>query len=259
MIRLGTSGFSYDDWVGPVYPPDLPKWQWLPYYAQLFDTVELNVTYYRLPNRKTVQGWVDRTPDGFLFSVKANRELTHVREDPDYAGFVDSLAPLREAGKLGCVLAQFPFSFHPSQGSRQYLQQLRQGLKDLPVVVEFRDVAWVQEATFELLRHLDIGYCCVDEPQLEGLMPPIVRASGPLGYVRLHGRNAAKWWDHQQAWERYDYTYSEEELREWVPRLHELERGLPIVLVYANNHYRGQSMQALRVLQQVLAEVGGAG
>lgn len=259
MIRLGTSGFSYDDWVGPVYPPDLPKWQWLPYYAEQFDTVELNVTYYRVPNLKTVQGWVDRTPAGFLFSVKANRELTHERKDPDYPGFVRSLAPLQEAGKLGCVLAQFPFSFHPSQQAQRYLQQLRQGLDDLPVVVEFRDVSWVQEATFHLLRELGFGYCCVDEPQLEGLMPPIVHASGPLGYVRFHGRNAAKWWDHQQAWERYDYSYTEEELREWVPRLHELEQGVPIVLVYANNHYRGQSMQALRLLRQMLAEAGGAG
>jgi uncharacterized protein YecE (DUF72 family) len=94
----------------------------------------------------------------------------------------------------------------------------------------------------------------VDEPQLEGLMPPVVRATGPLAYVRFHGRNAAKWWDHQQAWERYDYTYTDEELREWLPRLQELEEAVPVVLVYANNHYRGQSLQALRQLRMILAE-----
>ena len=79
MIRLGTSGFSYDDWVGPVYPPELPKREWLAYYAREFDTLELNVTYYRVPDPRTVRGWVERTPEGFLFSVKANRELTHER------------------------------------------------------------------------------------------------------------------------------------------------------------------------------------
>ena len=193
-----------------------------------------------------------------MFSVKANRELTHERKNPDFAGFTQSLAPLQVSGKLACVLAQFPFSFHPGQQSREYLKALRQGLAGLPVVVEFRDRAWVQDQTFQLLRELDLGYCCVDEPQLQGLMPPVVWASGPLGYVRFHGRNAAKWWDHQQAWERYDYTYSEEELREWIPRLQELEAGVPLVLAYANNHYRGQSLQALRLLRTILAEANAA-
>lgn len=254
MIRLGTSGFSYDDWVGPVYPPDLAKREWLAYYAREFDTLELNVTYYRVPDRRTVQGWVDRTPEGFLFSVKAFRELTHERKKPDFAGFLEGLAPLQQSGKLACVLAQFPYSFHPGQQSRVYLKQLRQGLAEIPTVVEFRDRAWVQEPTFQLLRELGLGFCCVDEPQLEGLMPPVVRATGPLAYVRFHGRNAAKWWDHQQAWERYDYTYTDEELREWLPRLQELEEAVPVVLVYANNHYRGQSLQALRQLRMILAE-----
>ena len=258
MIRLGTSGFSYDDWIGPVYPAELPKREWLAYYAREFDTLELNVTYYRVPDPRTVQGWVERTPEGFLFSVKANRELTHERKHPDFAGFTQSLAPLQESGKLACVLAQFPFSFHPGEQSREYLQALRQGLAGLPVVVEFRDRAWVQHQTFQLLRELDLGYCCVDEPQLQGLMPPVVWAGGPLGYVRFHGRNAAKWWDHQQAWERYDYSYSEEELREWIPRLQELESGVPLVLAYANNHYRGQSLQALRLLRTILAEASAA-
>jgi uncharacterized protein YecE (DUF72 family) len=259
VIRLGTSGFSYDDWVGPVYPADLPKRDWLAYYARECDTVELNVTYYRVPDHRTVQGWVDRTPPDFLFSVKAHQDLTHERKDPDFGGFVQSLAPLRESGKLACVLAQFPYSFHPGQRSREYLKVLREGLSELPVVVEFRDRAWVQEDMQQLLRQLELGFCCVDEPALPGLMPPVVWASGPVGYVRFHGRNAAKWWEHEQAWERYDYSYTEEELREWLPRLHELERAAPVVLAYANNHYRGQSLQALRLLRQLLAEASGAG
>jgi uncharacterized protein YecE (DUF72 family) len=254
MIRLGTSGFSYDDWIGPVYPANLPRRSWLGYYAQQFDTLELNVTYYRLPARKTVDGWIDHTPDDFLFSVKAHGSLTHERLDPDFAGFVQAVDPLAQSGKLACVLAQFPHAFHPTPANQEYLAQLRLGLAELPVVVEFRDRAWVSEATFAMLRQLRLGYCCVDEPDLPGLMPPLAVATSGLGYVRLHGRNAAHWWEHAQAFERYDYTYRRQELEEWIPRLRALEEHSDPVLVYANNHYRGQSVDALRQLSLLLAE-----
>ena len=137
MIRLGTSGFSYDDWVGPVYPADLPKRSWLSHYAELFDTVELNVTYYRVPEPKTVMGWVDRTPEGFLFSVKAHQSLTHEREEAGFAAFHDSVAPLAQAGKLGCVLAQFPHSFHATAANRDYLPRRRGGPGEVAAVAEF--------------------------------------------------------------------------------------------------------------------------
>lgn len=253
MIRFGTSGFSYDDWVGPVYPADLPKWGWLGYYAQQFDTVELNVTYYRLPDRKTVAGWVKRTPESFLFSVKAHQSLTHDRQAADFEGFRHSLAELLEAGKLACVLAQFPHSFHPNKANRDYLPVLREGLGDLPTVVEFRDSAWVSDETFAQLTALNLGFCCVDEPRLPGLMPPTSWATGPLAYVRFHGRNAANWWEHEQAWQRYDYTYADSELEEWLPRLRGLDGTVPLTLVYANNHYRGQSVNTVRLLQMLLA------
>ncbi|MCJ7512241.1 MAG: DUF72 domain-containing protein [Anaerolineales bacterium] len=254
MIRLGTSGFSYDDWVGPVYPVGLPRRGWLGHYAQQFDTVELNVTYYRLPASKTVEGWVAHTPADFLFTVKAHGSLTHERQAPDFAGFVLSAQPLKESGKLACVLAQFPHAFHPTPDNREYLARLREGLGELPVVIEFRDSAWVSEATFERLRQLDLGYCCVDEPALKGLMPPVAVATSSLGYVRFHGRNAARWWEHEQAFERYDYTYRRDELEEWVPRLRDLEANTSLTLVYANNHYRGQSVDALRQLSLLLAD-----
>jgi uncharacterized protein YecE (DUF72 family) len=254
MIRLGTSGFSYDDWVGSFYPPELPKRDWLAYYAREFDTVELNVTYYRIPEARTVAGWIERAPPGFLFAVKAFGGLTHERKDPDFAAFVEAIEPLREAGKLGCILAQFPYSFAPNPGNWAYLQRLREGLDDHRVVVEFRQQGWVQPSTFERLRVLDLGFCCVDEPKLEGLMPPEARATASVAYVRFHGRNARKWWEHEQAWERYDYTYPEAELKEWIPRLSALEREAEVVLVYANNHYRGQSVDTLRALRAMLAE-----
>ena len=155
MIRIGTSGFSYDDWLGPVYPAGLPARDQLAFYAREFSTVELNVTYYRVPDARTVAGWARKTPDDFLFSVKAYQGLTHERAAPDFAGFVSALQPLVAAGKLGCVLAQFPYSFHPVPENRDYLRRLRDGLGGLPVVVEFRNAGWVTPQTFELLRSLD--------------------------------------------------------------------------------------------------------
>jgi uncharacterized protein YecE (DUF72 family) len=254
MIRLGTSGFSYDDWIGPFYGEGQARTEWLPFYAEEFDTVELNVTYYRVPSQKVVAGWADRTPAEFVFSVKANRELTHERKRPDFEPFVNSLDPLIRSGKLACVLAQFPYSFHPNPTNRQYLSFLREGLKHLPVVIEFRDRAWVTDETFAALESLDFGYCAVDEPQLRGLMPPVARASGPVAYVRFHGRNAEKWWQHEHAWERYDYSYSDDELREWVPKIHGLDSESSPVLVYANNHFRGQSIETIRKLRRLLGE-----
>jgi len=135
MIRIGTSGFSYDDWIGPVYPKALPKSEQLGFYAREFTTVEVNSTFYRVPEQRTVEGWVRKTPPGFLFSIKAHQGLTHERESPDCASFVTALQPLLESGKLGCVLAQFPYSFHASVTNRAFLHELRRGLAGIPVVV----------------------------------------------------------------------------------------------------------------------------
>jgi uncharacterized protein YecE (DUF72 family) len=252
MLRIGTSGFSYDDWIGPVYPQGLPAREQLTFYASLFSTVEINVTYYRIPSSITVAGWVRKTPDSFLFAVKAYGELTHERESHDFRGFVEALRPITESGKLGCVLAQFPYSFHPTLENADYLRRLRAGLDEVPVVVEFRNAGWVKDETFDLLRKEGLGYCCVDEPRLKGLMPPIAVATSPIAYVRFHGRNYAKWYAHEEAWERYNYTYSEEELREWVPRLRELDAEVPLTLVYFNNHFEGQSTKGARDLSQLL-------
>lgn len=254
MIRLGTSGFSYQDWIGEVYPEDLPHWQWLSFYATEFDTVELNVTYYRLPAEKTVRGWVERTPADFQFTVKAHQSLTHDRSEPDFSAFSGRMAPLREAGKLACILAQFPYSFRPSGETRAYLERMRAAWQDVPLVMEFRHADWVLESTFSLLEQLGIGYCCVDEPALKGLMPSLSRFTAAPAYVRFHGRNAARWWNHDEAWQRYDYTYTREELQGWVPKLKELEHQSPLTLVYANNHYRGQSVDTLRKLKELLAQ-----
>jgi uncharacterized protein YecE (DUF72 family) len=257
MILLGVCGFSYEDWIGPVYPPGLPKSSWLSFIAGQVDSIELNVTFYAYVAHRTVSGWAERTPPDFTFSAKLHRDLTHERGRLDCRPFLEQLQPLREAGKLACVLAQFPYSFKPTEANRAYLGRLKEGMGDLQLVVEFRERGWLSPETFDELQLRQIGYCAVDEPQIGRLMPPMDRVTAPIGYVRFHGRNAAKWWSHEHAWERYDYSYREQELEDWVPRLQQMEQQAARVMVYANNHYRGQALNTLRILRRLLARAGG--
>jgi uncharacterized protein YecE (DUF72 family) len=260
MLHIGTSGFSYADWVGPFYPDSLRRGDFLEYYAQEFETCELNFTYYRIPDARTLESMSARTPQGFTFTLKANREMTHEREGAASAfpQFVAALDPLIQTGKLGCVLVQFPWGFKNTPENRDYLAQCRDRLhsprtgETLPTVVEFRNREWINDEVFAILRDLDLGYCCVDQPRFRSLIPPIARATSEVGYVRFHGRNAAKWWKHDEAWERYDYTYSAEELKEWVPKIQDLDGETRDTYVFANNHWQGQAVDTARQLRMLL-------
>lgn len=254
MIHIGTSGYSYDDWVGPYYPPEVSKPGWLSFYAREFQTCEINFTYYRLPDARTLALMADKTPDGFLFTVKASKELTHEREAgvDAFPKFVQALHPLLEKGKFGCILAQFPYSFHPTQDNRDYLMTFRERLEPLPLVIEFRNAQWLTPGTFSLLQEHRLGFCCVDEPRLKGLIPPLAEATSDVAYVRFHGRNAKKWWRHEQSWERYDYTYSKEELAEWVPKIRDLDAKARHTFVFANNHWHAQAIDTARQLRLLL-------
>jgi uncharacterized protein YecE (DUF72 family) len=253
-VLIGTSGFSYKDWVGPVYPEGLPQQEWLAYYATEFRTNELNFSYYRIPDARTLDRMAAKVPEGFLFSIKAYKGITHEREDPEpqIEQFTAALAPLIDAKKLACVLAQFPHSFHANQANRDYLKRVREGFGDLPVVVEFRSRDWINERTFDELRELDFGFCCVDQPRFKSLVPPVAVATGPVAYVRFHGRNYDKWWQHDEAWERYDYSYSDEELIEWLPKIRGLDEESPLTLVYMNNHWQGQAVGTARQLKMLM-------
>jgi len=260
VILVGTAGFSYDDWHGALYPEGLSPRDRLTYYARRFPAVEIDFTYYRMPTARTMAGMERKTPEGFRFCVKTYRELTH--EVPDDPGVLDglfrqyreALAPLEDAGKLGCVLAQFPWKFQNLPANRDYLLRVRERLEGLALVVEFRNSTWVEPATFELLRGAGIGFCCVDEPRLRGLMPRVAVATSPVAYVRFHGRNAARWWKHEHAWERYDYLYREEELREWLPKLADLDRRAEVTYAVFNNCHAGQAARNAVDLQLLLGE-----
>jgi len=254
MISIGTSGFSYDDWVGPYYPEGLDKQDWLAFYAREFSALELNFSYYRMPNARTLSQMARRVPEKFLFTVKATKEMTHTR-DADatlFPKFIGALRPLIDTKKFGAVLAQFPSSFHNTHENVEYLKKFREWWGSVPIVVEFRNAQWLVPQTFAFLREHQMGFCCVDEPRLSGLLPPIAEATSKISYVRFHGRNAAKWWKHDQAYERYDYTYSKAELEEWTPKIRTLNEASEITFVFANNHYRGQGIETARQLRLLL-------
>jgi uncharacterized protein YecE (DUF72 family) len=237
-----------------VYPTGLPKGDWLRFYASEFKTCELNFTFYRIPAPSTLEAIGEKVPDDFLFAVKAPKGITHEREDPNpqIEQFTRALCPLIEANKFACTLVQFPHSFHANPANREYLARLRGGFGDLPVVVEFRSREWISEQTFGELRALEFGFCCVDQPQFSSLVPPVAVATGPVAYVRFHGRNYDKWWKHDEAWERYDYSYTDDELSEWLPRIYQLDAEAPLTLVYMNNHWAGQAVANVRQLNMLL-------
>ncbi|NIP35655.1 MAG: DUF72 domain-containing protein, partial [Thermoplasmata archaeon] len=157
---------------------------------------------------------------------------------------LDAIEPMLEAGQLGCLLFQFPNSFRHSEGSTAFLQDLRETLpRDWPSVVEFRHSGWLRGTVYEALSAMGLGFVNCDMPAIRGLMPPTDVVTSDIAYVRLHGRNAGSWYDHDQAWERYDYMYSDQELSEWVPRLLDIARRARKAYVVFNNHPRGQSAQ----------------
>ncbi len=258
-VYVGTSGYSFRDWVGPYYPPGLAQREWLPFYAREFNAVELNVTFYRQPSRHMLARMADKVPEGFRFTLKLYRGLTHERDAqrlPELAQeFVDALQPLVEADKFGCVLAQFPYSFRRTPDAVAHLRALRKALPDVPVAVEFRRREWANRTTFELLRELRFAFCAVDMPPLPGLMPAVVPVTADFAYVRFHGRNRRTWWHHREAWERYDYRYAEEELEEWRPRLKAMAERATTLYLFANNHWQGQAVETARLLVRLAQEV----
>jgi len=263
LIYLGTAGFKYDDWRGPFYDPGIKDSDMLRAYARRFPAVELNFTYYEMPGLRAVQGIERKVPDRFMVCVKAHRSMTHERTGPrelDAAclGFKEVLGPLVDSGKLGCVLCQFPWSFKPSRESADRLMRLRSLFDPLPIVVEFRNDRWITARTFEFLEENEIGFCCVDQPRLRGLVPPVARATSSIGYVRFHGRNAQKWWKHEHAWERYDYLYTREELSGWLDGIAEVDSRADVTFAIFNNHYAGKAPANAEMLRDLLVGRGRA-
>ncbi len=256
MVRIGTSGYSYDDWQPRFYPPGLPKGARFQHYAQRFGCVELNHSFYRQPAAAQSARLAAQAPPGFRFAIKVYGGITHdhaAATRGDFAAFAQGIAPYVEADQLACLLAQFPASFRPTGSTRAFLARLREAWPQWPIAVEFRRRDWLTDQTLADLATLRLACCGVDEPALPGLMPPCAEYTAEPGYLRFHGRNEAKWYHHREAWERYDYTYSLDELREWVPRIKTLSERADTLYVFFNNHY---DAQAVTNAQELAEELG---
>ncbi len=253
MIHIGTSGYSFKDWKGPFYPIKITNQEMLEFYSRHFKVVEINATYYAIPKPRTFENMAERTPEDFQFMVKANGGMTHERTDNQsvFDEFETAIQPLVEADKLKGILAQFPWSFKNNEENRKYLRTYRDRLAEYPLITEFRHISWISEPLFGFLRELGISYCAVDEPNLPGLVPPRVEATSALGYVRLHGRNAETWWGGDAA-QRYNYLYSEQELKEWVPKVKQLATSTQETYVFFNNCHAGAAAKNAKTMQDML-------
>src|SRR5436309_5988491 len=263
-IVVGTSGYSFADWVGPFYPPGTASTKFLDFYAQHFSAVEVNATFYRVPDARMLERMEQKPPDGFRFVVKLNRAMAHEtsREPALYRDFLAALKPLKDAGKYDGLLAQFPWGFKRTVEHRKHLLAMRELLPGEPLFAEFRHDSWLTPELEPSLRTHQIGYCSVDEPKLPGLIPPVTMVTAEDAYVRFHGRNAATWWGGEGggggrgSGDRYDYDYSAEELKEWVRKVAELADQARRTYLFFNNCHAGQAARNAKLMQELLRQQG---
>lgn len=281
-VRVGTSGWSYPSgngtWNGVFYPGPgqrprgSGKFDELKFYAEHFDTVEINSTFYRIPAVSTAQSWARRTPKDFDFSLKLYQKFTHpdmfheaTGADPhdlgkaDVDAFRKAIDPLASAGKLGALLAQFPASFKNDANSRGYLEWLLKGFSDYELAVELRHRSWSDDPkpTLQILSAYGAALAQIDEPKFKDSIRQDIK--GPnletFSYLRLHGRNAAQWWKHDKSEDRYNYLYTAKELEPFADAVKEATRKeVKKAYLYANNHFSAKSVANAAILKHQLGQ-----
>lgn len=279
-IRVGTSGWSYPSgkgtWNGIFYPEagERPRgrgrFDELAFYADHFDTVEINSTFYRVPSIGTSKSWARRTPRNFEFSLKLYQKFTHPEMfqeatggDPwslgekDVDEFRAALEPIASARKLGALLAQFPPSFKNEPASRGYLEWLLERFREYPVAVELRHRSWSDdpEETLAMLQAFDAAWAQIDEPKFrvsirQSLLPNV----RTFYYLRLHGRNAAQWWKHDTSEDRYNYLYTPQELEPFAKAAETASRTVKKTYLYTNNHFSAKSVANAAILRHQLGQ-----
>ncbi len=242
-VRVGVQGFSPKDWIGVFYPPGFAPKQFLPFYAQVFDTVEVNSTFYAIPSASTVKSWAVRTPPDFIFACKMPQEITHDKRllgaEEKLSIFLDHMRLLEH--KLGPIVIQFPRSF-----TRRYEENLRAFLpllpKDMPFAIEFRSQSWDDDEVFDLLRQFDLAWCINDWEDL----PPVIQTTTDFAYLRLVGFHR-------------DFKYlgrvqrdRSEDLESWARTIQDLLRRVERIYVYVNNHYAGYAPATVQRLRELL-------
>jgi uncharacterized protein YecE (DUF72 family) len=261
QIYIGPAGWSYPDWNGVVYPRRKPaRFDPLEFLSSYFNLIEINNTFYRVPERDVSARWADRVADreDFLFTVKAFRGFTHDKSpasESDITLFKRAIEPLHESGRLGVVLIQFPWSFRHSDDTRRYVHRLTQSLSPFPAVVEVRHGGWGSSAAVSFFRDNDITLCGIDQPAIGDSLGPDMFAPGKAGaYFRLHGRNREEWFKRDSNRDRrYNYLYTRRELSHWRKRIEEVSNKPGRVFAVLNNHFRGQAVANAFELRSMLA------
>jgi uncharacterized protein YecE (DUF72 family) len=281
MIRIGTSGWHYPSgkgtWNGIFYPAQ-PRargrgrgaFDELAFYAEHFDTVEINSTFYGVPAAATTKRWAERTPPRFEFSLKLFQKFTHpdmfhkasgkdtldlgARDVDEFRRAID---PLASAGKLGALLAQFPPSFTRDPDAQGYLEWLLERFRDYSVAVELRHRSWSDDPapTFALLETFGAAWAQIDEPKFRTSIRQNLRPNvQSFYYLRLHGRNSAQWWTHEQAEDRYNYLYSADELQPFADAASAASRVVKKAYLYANNHFSAKAVANAAILKHQLGQ-----
>lgn len=228
-IFLGTSGWFYKEWEGPFYSKGEKRK--LKAYSRVFPTVEINSTWYRYPSKGTVMGWLRYSPSEFVFTAKLPKVITHTKKlglkgdvKADLEAFLEIMRPLQLGGKLACLLIQLPPSYNYNhENLESFFQTLEPQYR---FAIEFRNLSWMRDETWELLKKYGIAYVNVDEP----LLPPEVHLTTDFTYFRWHGRGKQIW---------FDYLYTKDELDPWIPKVQETAIRVKKVFGYFNNHFHG--------------------
>jgi len=258
-ILIGTSGYSYNEWVGPVYPEGTKRKDYLSYYSGLFPTVELNFSYHQMPKAQNLAKMLTDSGPSLTFAIKAYRTLTHEINPSLWEGeaktYITAIEPMLGAGRLEAVLFQFPYSFHYTPENRTYLDKLLKYFKGVPVAVEFRTADWCTGKVIEGMKKREVPLVSLDLPDLPKLPPTMDVVTAPLSYIRLHGRNKETWWGKDEH-ERYNYLYTDNEVEAWAARIERIMQQSKRVVVYFNNHPYGKSVRNAQTLIKILGKLG---
>jgi uncharacterized protein YecE (DUF72 family) len=252
----------YKDWEGIVYPRPKPAhFDQLRYISELFDTVEINSSFYGPPLPKTAEAWVRRVreSENFRFTAKLWKRFTHERSKAWNRTEVDQVRagfdPLMNSEKLGAVLLQFPWSFKRTEESREWLGDVVRTFKDYPLVVEVRHTTWLEPEYLQALEEKGVGFVNIDQPLYHDSIGPTSYVTSHIGYVRVHGRNYKDWFrDKAPVEQRYNYLYSEKELEPWAERTKEIanDPATREVYVITNNHYKGKAVANALMLKSMI-------
>ena len=246
MIYIGTAGWAYKDWEGVFYPIDLKKDLQLSYYANYFDTVEINSSFYRIPDERIALSWCKKVEKNskFLFTLKAFSGWTHSDDlkKEDFEKIKNVLKVLKEGKRFGLLLFQFPYRIKFSLNFLNKLNLFKEYFEDFSIGVEVRNKTFQREEFFNFLRANNISFANIDQPIISGNIGPTSEFTSAPGYIRLHGRNSANWFTADKSYQRYDYLYTKEELLPWVECALKLSKEGD-VFVILNNHYRGKAIQ----------------